>query len=169
MMAWRFFKKYVPGFENAYITRTCPEARIRETRRVMGDYVLKFEDIRDARKFDDVIGKSAFPTGAKHAVNGRALALEHMAVPKDMGSNDIPYRVLVVKGLENILVAGKAVSADRASHQRFLQQTIVTGQAAGVAAALCARDGITPRQLEENVSELQEILISQGAILYGTH
>ena len=143
MMAWRFFKKYVPGFENAYITRTCPEARIRETRRVMGDYVLKFEDIRDARKFDDVIGKSAFPTGAKHAVNGRALALEHMAVPKDMGSNDIPYRVLVVKGLENILVAGKAVSADRASNQRFLQQTIVTGQAAGVAAALCARDGIT--------------------------
>ena len=169
MMAWRFFKKYVPGFENAYIVRTCPEARIRETRRIMGDYKLSFEDIRDARKFDDVIGKSAFPTGAKHAVNGRALALEAMAVPKDLGSNDIPYRVLVVKGLENIMVAGKAVSADRASHQRFLQQTVVKGQAAGVAAALCARVGITPRQLEENVKELQEILVSQGAILYGTH
>ena len=164
MIAWKFFKKYVPGFENAYITRTCPEARIRETRRIMGDYKLCFEDIAEARKFDD-----AFPTGAKHAVNGRALALEAMAVPKDMGSNDIPYRVLVVKGLENLMVAGKAVSADRASHQRFLQQTIVTGQAAGVAAALCARDNITPRQLEDNVKELQNILVSQGAILYGTH
>lgn len=169
MMAWRFFKKYVPGFQHAYLTRTCPETRIRETRRVMGDYILSFEDIKEARKFDDVIGKSAFPTGAKHAVDGRALALEKMAVPKDLGSNDIPYRILVVKGLENLLVAGKAVSADRASHQRFLQQTIVTGQAAGVAAALCARDGITPRQLEKDVKELQEVLISQGAILYGTH
>lgn len=169
MMAWRFFKKYIPGFEHAYIVRTCPEARIRETRRIMGDYVLTFDDIKEARKFPDVIGKSAFPTGAKHAVNGRALALESMAVPKDLGSNDIPYRILVVRNLENLMVAGKAVSADRASHQRFLQQTIVTGQAAGVAAALCARDHITPRQLEEDVKELQDILVSQGAILYGTH
>lgn len=169
MMAWKFFKKYIPGFESAYIVRTCPEARIRETRRIMGDYVLSFDDIKNARKFKDVIGKSAFPTGAKHAVNGRALALEEMAVPKDLGSNDIPYRILVVKGLENIMVAGKAVSADRASHQRFLQQTIVTGQAAGAAAALCSRDGLTPRELEKDVTELQNILVSQGAILYGTH
>lgn len=169
VMAWKFFKKYVPGFENAYITRTCSEVRIRETRRIMCDYKLVFDDVKEARKFDDVIGKSAFPTGAKHAVNGRALALEGKAEPKDGGSNDIPYRCLVVKELENLLVAGKAISTDRPSHNRFLQQTIVTGQAAGVAAALCARHGITPRELETDVKELQDILTSQGAILYGTH
>lgn len=169
MMAWRFFKKYVPGFENAYITRTCPETRIRETRRIMGDYVLKREDIAEGKKFPDVIGKSAFPTGAKHAVNGRALALEKSEQVKDLGSNDIPYRVLVVKGLENLLVAGKAVSADRASHQRFLQQTIVTGQAAGTAAALCAKEGITPREMEADVTELQNNLRKQGVILEGVH
>jgi hypothetical protein len=51
---------------------------------------------------------------------------------------------------------------------RYLQQTMVTGQAAGVAAAVCAKKGVTPRQLETDVSELQEILQQQGAVLYGT-
>ncbi|WHH60626.1 FAD-dependent oxidoreductase [Petroclostridium sp. X23] len=169
IIAWKFFKKYVPGFENAYIVRVCPEVRIRETRRIMGDYKIVFEDVAEARKFDDVIGKSAFPTGAKHAVGDKALALGGKAEPKDGGSHDIPYRALVPLGLENLLVAGKAISADRPSHHRFLQQTIVTGQAAGVAAALCARDGITPRELENDVKELQKILMDQGAILYGVH
>ena len=67
------------------------------------------------------------------------------------------------------MVAGKAVSADRASHQRFLQQTIVTGQAAGTAAALCARKGITPRKMEADVTELQDNLRKQGVILEGVH
>jgi len=89
--------------------------------------------------------------------------------PKDGGSHDIPYRCLVPKNVENMLVAGKAISTDRDAYQRFLQQTMVTGQAAGVAAALCAEKGATPRQLEEDVSELQKILVKQGAILHGTH
>lgn len=169
VIAFKFFKKYIPGFENAYITRVCPEVRIRETRRVMGDYKLLREDVMEARKFDDVIGKSAFTAGAKHAVGDAALALKDLVYPKDGGSTDIPYRCLVVKDLENFMVAGKAISTDRAAHHRFLQETIVTGQAAGVAAALCVRDGKTPRQLETDVSELQKILIEQGAILYGTH
>ena len=71
--------------------------------------------------------------------------------------------------IENLLVAGKAVSAYREAYQRFLMQTMVTGQAAGVAAALCAKKNITPRMLESDVSELQRILVAQGAILTGTH
>lgn len=169
VIAFKFFKKYVPGFENAYITRVCPEVRIRETRRIMGDYKLVQEDVANARKFDDVIGKSAFTAGAKHAVGDAALALQHIVYPKDGGSTDIPYRCLVVKGLENFLVAGKAISTDRASYHRFLQETIVTGQAAGVAAALCVKHGITPREMEKDVSELQKVLQEQGAILFGTH
>ena len=169
VIAFKFFKKYVPGFENAYITRVCPEVRIRETRRIMGDYKLVQDDVANARKFDDVIGKSAFTAGAKHAVGDAALALQHIVYPKDGGSTDIPYRCLVVKGLENFLVAGKAISTDRASYHRFLQETIVTGQAAGVAAALCVKHGITPREMEKDVSELQKVLQDQGAILFGTH
>jgi hypothetical protein len=176
LIALKFIKKYLPGFENSYLTRVCPEVRIRETRRIMGDYVLTSEDVIEARKFPDVIGKSAFPTGGHH-VAGVATITAHLKesegnatrYPKDGGSHDIPYRCLVPREVENLLVAGKAVSTDRDPYLRFLMQTMVTGQAAGVAAALCARKGITPRALEQDVSELQEILLKQGAILYGTH
>lgn len=168
IIAWRFFKKYVPGFENAYITRTCPEVRIRETRRITCDYRITGDDVADARKFPDVIGKSGFTAGAKHACGDRALALQSVRHPKEGGSSDIPYRSLVVKGLEGLLVAGKAICTDRPSHHRFLMQTCVTGDAAGAAAALCTQKGITPRQLEADVSELQDILLQRGAILHGT-
>ncbi len=169
VMALKFIKKYMPGFENSYLTRMCPELRIRESRRVMGDYVLTKADVAEARKFKDVIGKSSFSSGAKHVATADTIAYEGVVYPKDGGSYDIPYRCLVPKLVENLLVAGKAISTDRASYARFLQETMVTGQAAGVAAALCARKGITPRQLEQDVSELQEILLKQGAILFGTH
>ncbi len=170
VIAWKFIKKRLPGFEHAYITRVCPEMRIREGRRITGDYVLKGGDVIEERKFPDVIGKSAFPAGAVHVVGPGTLGtMKPPDVPKTGGSHDIPYRCLVPRGIEDLLVAGKAVSAQREAYQRFLMQTMVTGQAAGVAAALCARDNISPRMLESDVSELQRILVDQGAILTGTH
>jgi hypothetical protein len=168
-MALKFIKKYMPGFENAYLTRMCQELRIRESRRIMGDYILGKQDVADARKFKDVIGKSSFSSGAKHVATTDTISYQEIVYPKDGGSYDIPYRCLVPQGIENLLVAGKAISTDRDSYKRFLQETMVTGQAAGVAAAVCARKGITPRQLESDVSELQAILLKQGAILYGTY
>jgi len=171
VIAWKFIRKYMPGFENAYITRLCPELRIRESGRVIGDYILTTQDVLESRKFKDVIGKSAFPAGGHHVATTDTLTSTQTTggYPRDGGSHDIPYRCLVPKNVENMLVAGKAISTDRDAYHRFLQQTMVTGQAAGVAAALCAKKNITPRQLEEDVSELQNILIKQGAILYGTH
>lgn len=167
-IAFKCFKKYVPGFQNAYITRVCPEIRIREGKRIICDYYLTKEDVGAARKFPDVIGKSAFPAGGHHVASTETLASGRI-YPKDGGSHDIPYRCLVPKKVENLLVAGKMISTDRDAYHRFLQQTMVTGQAAGVAAALCAKYGITPRELERDVSELQRILQEQGAILFGTH
>jgi hypothetical protein len=170
VIAWKFIKKYLPGFENAYITRVCPELRVREGRRIMGDYVLRREDVIEERKFEDVIGKSAFPAGAVHVVGpGTLETMKPPDTPRSGGSHDIPYRCLVPREIENLLIAGMAVSASRATYQRFLMQTMVTGQAAGVAAALCAKHNITPRMLEDNVTELQSILVQQGAILTGTH
>jgi|WetSurMetagenome_2_1015567.scaffolds.fasta_scaffold61448_2 hypothetical protein len=170
VIAWKFVKKYLPGFKKAYITRVCPEVRIREGRRIMGDYVLCGQDVIEERKFADVIGKSAFPAGAVHVVGpGTLNDMKPPDTPKTGGSHDIPYRCLVPLEIENLLVAGKAVSAYREAYQRFLMQTMVTGQAAGVAAGLCATKSITPRMLESDVSELQRILVEQGAILTGTH
>ena len=169
VLALKFIKKYLPGFENSYLTRMCLELRIRESRRILGDYVLTKADVAEARKFPDVIGKSSFSSGAKHVATTDTLSYEGIVYPKDGGSYDIPYRCLVPKVVDGLLVGGKAISTDRDSYARFLQETMVTGQAAGVAAAVCARKGITPRQLEEDVSELQDILLKQGAILFGTH
>jgi hypothetical protein len=167
VIAWKFFKKYVPGFKNAYITRVCPEVRIRESGRVVGDYILTSRDVLESRKFKDVIGKSSFPAASHHVV-GTSTLRSGAIYPKDGGSYDIPYRCLVPRDVENLLVAGKAVSTDRDAYLRYLMQTMVTGQAAGVAAALCVKKGITPREMEADVSELQEVLLKQGAILYGT-
>lgn len=170
IIAWKFFKKYVPGFENAYITRVCPEARIRETRRIVCDYHITVDDVAEARKFKDVIGKSSFHSGAKHVVGvSVAFGEDRVKFSKDGGSHDIPYRAMVPVGLENMLVAGKAIYTERPCHHRFLQETTVTGTAAGVAAAVSVKKGVTPRALENDMSEVQKILQKQGAILYGTH
>ena len=169
LLALKFIKKYLPGFKNTYLSRVCTELRIRESRRVTGDYVLRKKDVAEARKFKDVIGKSSFSSGAKHVANINTLGGIDVVSPKDGGSVDIPYRCLVPQKIDNLLVGGKAISTDRDSYCRFLQITMVTGQAAGAAAAVCANRGITPRQLEADVSELQEILLKQGVILYDTH
>ncbi|MDR2900619.1 MAG: FAD-dependent oxidoreductase, partial [Treponema sp.] len=166
VIAWNFFKKYVPGFENAYISRVCPETRIRETRRIMGDYKLTLEDVIAFRKFPDTIGRSPFIILNRHAVGPSALKSQNLSISKQE-SHDIPYRTLVPLGLENILVGGKAISTEWQCHHRFLMETMVTGQAAGVAAGLCALKNITPRELEKDVSELQDVLQQQGAILFG--
>jgi hypothetical protein len=166
-------RKYIPGFETAYLTRITTYLRIRETRRIMCDYKLTMQDVYEGRKFKDVIGKSVMPMGSHHTATiemltfgpgvGRARQI------KDDGSYDLSYRMLVPQKIENLLVAGKMVSTDRDCYLRFLPETMVTGQAAGVAAAICAKKGVTPRKLEQDVSELQNILVKQGAILFGTH
>jgi hypothetical protein len=169
LIALKFIKKYMPGFENAYLTRLCPELRIRESRRIMGDYLLTAQDVVDSRKFKDVIGKSGFPSGGHHVASVNTLTSmksENQGYPHDGDSHDIPYRSLVPLKVENLLVAGKHISTDRDAYHRFIQQTIVTGQAAGVAAALCVKHGITPRKLEEDVTELQKVLTEQGVILF---
>lgn len=183
-IAWRFFKNYVPGFKNAYITRMCTELRLREGPRIVGDYVLTKDDVENARQFSDTIGRSSFKAGGYHVASMDTLNMvasmdtegspaseinvkSDIAYPKNGGSYDIPYRCLVPKKIENLLAAGKCVSTDRPSYLRYLHQTMVTGQAAGAAAALCVKKGITPRQLEKEVKELQEVLLGQGVILYG--
>lgn len=121
----------------------CPEMRLREGPRVMGDYRLTRDDVSVGQEFPDVIGKSHFKAGAHHTVDKNTIAQVEKVCPNDDGSYDIPYRCLVPKTVENLLVAGKCVSTDRDAYLRYLHQTMVTGQAAGVAAALCARDGVS--------------------------
>ena len=170
-------QKYLPGFENSYFTRLTSSMRTREGRHMVGDYQMQSSDVDAGAKFPDVIAKCIMSTnsgGPFHSASkpGTAMNIDPNRVshrPKDGGSYDIPYRALVPKDVEGMLLAGKLVSVSEDFKRDLLPDNIVSGQAAGVAAALCARDGITPRELEKDVSELQDILVKQGAILTGTH
>ena len=168
VIAWKFIKKNIPGFEKSYITRVTSELRLRETRRILCDYKISVKDVATARKFKDVIGKDEYQAGGQHMK--RSTMLDPDAIyPKDGGSTDIPYRSLVPKNVEGLLVAGKPICTDETTYKRFIVSTMVTGQAAGVAAAVCAKKGVTPRKLEKDIKEVQDILVKQGAILFGTH
>jgi hypothetical protein len=165
------FRKYLPGFQNAYITKMGVEMRLRDGRRIMGDYILGWDDVAEGRRHYDCIGKSTFSAGAVHIATNDTLGASKRGVvsPPNKGTYDLPYRMLVPRKIENLLIAGKHVSAERCAYQRFLQETMVSGQAAGAAAALCVKHGVTPRQLEDEkyVKELQDILRSQRVILEG--
>lgn len=170
-IAWRGIKNYLPGFENAYIIKIGNELRFREGPRIVGDYTIVRDDVLNTARFDDAIGKSSFPAGAYHTTNINSLSSignqkigSEKAQPE--GSYDIPYRVMVPKKIENLLTAGKACSSDRPAYLRYVQQTMVTGQAAGTAAALCIKKGITPREMENCVPELQKTLVDQGAVIF---
>ncbi|MDR0518942.1 MAG: FAD-dependent oxidoreductase [Clostridiales Family XIII bacterium] len=169
-IAWRFFKNYVPGFENAYITKQSSELRLREGPRIVGDYTFSREDVIEARLQPDVIGKSNFIADSQHVASMDTLNVIKSGKnleksPRGGGSYDLPYRILVPQKVENLLAAGKHVSADSCVYLRYIQQTMVTGQAAGVAAAICARDGKSPRDIENDYEELQKILLEQNVIL----
>ena len=166
-MAIKFFRKYIPGFENAYLTRMCPEMRLREGKRIMGDYRLTSDDVAEGLKFDDQIGVSHFKAGAHHTADTNSIAQVEKVCPKNGGSYGIPYRCLVPLNVENMLVAGKHVSTDRDAYLRYLHQTMITGQAAGVAAALAVKKGVSPRDMEKDVKEIQAELKKQGAIIDG--
>ncbi len=172
-IAWRCFKNYVPGFKDAYIVKSGTELRFREGPRIVGDYRIIRDDVVNTARFYDAIGMSSFPCGAYHTTNINTLSvIGNQEIIKEKGRPDgsyqIPYRVMVPKKIENLLASGKICSSDRPAYLRYVQQTMVTGQAAGAAAALCIKKGITPRQMEseENIAELQKLLISQDAVIF---
>jgi hypothetical protein len=176
-IALKAAKKYLPGFENAYFTRITSCMRTREGRHMVGDYQLTSEDVIECRKFKDVIAKCGMATqtgGPFHSTAhpGSAMNIDPNRKyhrPKDGGSYDIPYRSMVPKNVENMLMTGKLLSVTEDFKRDLLPDNMVCGQAAGIAAALCVRKSITPRQMEKDVTELQDILVKQGAILTGTH
>jgi len=151
-----FYRKYVPGYENAYLAYTGTQIGIRESRRIVGGYWLTADkDIREGLKHIDVIAKS------------RAGSAYDLAAytPEDAPIFDIPYRCIVPKVIDGLLVAGRCISIDHNAatflSPRDVSTCMVLGQAAGTAAALALRRKVQARDLE--VSLLQKTLREQGA------
>ncbi len=156
-----FLKKNVPGFENAYLLMSATQIGVRETRRIIGEYVMTGEDILEARKFTDVIARGSYPIDI-HSPTGEGTTIMG---PPPGSSYDIPYRCLVPKNVENLLVAGRCISTTHEAQAaiRVIPIVVAIGQAAGTAAALSAKLNIPPRRLD--VSLLQKTLREQGANL----
>jgi hypothetical protein len=168
-MIWQefnFAKKYIAGYENAYVALTSSLLGVRETRRIMGEYVLDVEDVLSARKFPDRIYRYAAYVDL-HPVRrpGTEESATAQRIPKPGSSYDVPYRSLVPKKIENLLVAGRCFSAthEALASARLMPSCMAMGQAAGTAAAICADAGIAPRRVD--AAALRKKLIAQGASL----
>lgn len=167
-----FARKYVPGFATAYILDSGSHIGVRETRRIVGEYVLTQEDIIQQASFPDTIGIDSNrqnPKGPRHSpdgMEGSASDIETRDWVASLYTYQIPYRCLLPQRVEGLLVAGRAISAnhDADGYTRNQPACMVTGQAAGVAAALAAREAIPPRRVD--VSELQAALRALGAKLH---
>ncbi len=156
-----FLRKHVAGFENAYLSHSAPQIGVRESRRVMGDYLLTEDDVLSARKFDDGICRANYPLDI-HNPTGSGTVIK--ALPPGT-SYEVPYRSLLPTGLVNVLVASRCISATHEAHSslRVMPIVIAIGEAAGTAAGLSLKRGRAPREL--GADELREQLRKQGANL----
>ncbi|MDF1512705.1 MAG: FAD-dependent oxidoreductase [Anaerolineae bacterium] len=166
----RYYTEYLQGFEQMQLVATGALMGLRETRRIMGDYVLCLDDFKRRAVFPDEIGRYAYPVdihaSAPDEASFKQFEEEFKALRyRDGESYGIPYRILTPQGLDNTLVAGRCVSADR-----FLQGSIrvmpgcyITGQAAGVAAAIAAEENDSVHVID--VIALKKRLIHMGAYL----
>jgi FAD dependent oxidoreductase len=156
-----FLRKYVPGFEDSYVVQSGVQVGVRETRRVLGEYQLNVDDVLGARKFDDAIARGAYPVDI-HNPKGSGTVLKRLPPGE---AYDIPLRCLLPQNVERVIVAGRCISGTHEAHSSYRVMPIVmaTGQAAGICAALAARQHRTPREVP--VRDVQRELVRQGASL----
>jgi hypothetical protein len=161
MMMAEFLQRKVPGFEKASISAVGTQIGIRETRRIEGHYALTIQDVVAGRKFDDTIALSGYPVDI-HDPTGKGVQANDI---EGDGSYGIPYRCLIPKQIENLLVAGRCISTthEALATTRLTPSAMATGQAAGTAAALSIANQIAPKDLD--VKKLQAILVENGVVI----
>ena len=159
---WKILRAGVPALRESYILSGATELHVRESRKILGEYVLTEEDIHARRKFDDVIALGAWPIDI-HPTDGFVGVHPHKDDPPQ--PYEIPYRCLVPLDVDQLLVAGRPISTTHRAHgsTRVPGTSMATGQAAGVAAALSVRSSVSARRLDART--LQRELLRQGAIL----
>jgi len=143
------FRNYFPGCKKAFIARTAPRLNIRRGRVIACDYDITNQDVVEARHFDDDVFVYSYHDIARYHV-------------KDGGTYGIPYRALLPKGIENLLVAGMLITSDKMAHMstRNTVNCMGQGQAAGTAAALCALNNKGTRDLK--YGDLRNALIKDN-------
>lgn len=158
---WQCWRRDVPGFEDAYYIASGPWIGVRETRRIVGQYVLTEDDILESRTFDDVVVTGCWDID-QHPNDSTVGYAQHQprVLPRPY---DIPYRSLLPQKVANLLVAGRCHSATQmaASSTRVTATAMALGQAAGTAAALAVARGTGVQELAPTI--VQDELTRQGA------
>ena len=158
-----FFRENLPGYEKCRCIASGATLGVRETRRVMGEYTVTAEELAAGKRFSDVaVHKAEFIVDI-HNPEGAGQAEERIQYVMPY---DLPYRCFVPLKVENLLTAGRCISGTHRAHASYRVMSIcmAMGEAVGMAAALCVREGCTPRTLD--VKKLQAALESKGVDLY---
>jgi len=145
-------KKYTPGFKKAKLRTIGASVGTRESRKIIGEYEITEHDVRNQGRFEDSIGI------CPEFIDGYGIAI----MPTTGRYFQVPYGIIVPQKIDNLLVVGRCVAGDKISHAATRQMCccMVTGQGAGVAAAVSIKDNVFCRQV--NIKEVQEILKNQG-------
>lgn len=145
-----YFKKNVPGFENAVIIDTAPQLGTRSSRLLTGEYVITRKELREGTSYEDAVVYAQPP---------------YKNFEPDHPLKQVPYRCFLPKKIENLLVAGRCISGDFGAIEmlRVIPTAMLMGQACGVAAAIAIKNGISPREV--NASDIREILRSQNVYI----
>ncbi len=157
-----FYKKYFPGFENAYVSDIAAMVGVRESRNIVTEYVLSAKDLICRAKFKDMFCQSNYPVD----IHGKVLNFnKEQYKPVDDGKNwyEIPYRSLVVKGIDNLFISGRCLGAEflAQSSLRVQHSCRSSGEAAGIGAALALDKNVPAREI--NGEDVRNIMISKGA------
>lgn len=167
-----YYRNFVKrGFENARMLASAELLGIRESRRVIGDYVFNIEDYMNRAVFEDEIGRYAYPVDIHPSKTDEESYrkfredIDRKYKYKPGENYGIPYRALTPKGVSNLLVAGRCISTDQKvqASVRVMPGCYITGQAAGVAAAICAADNVSTHKVD--VRKVQKALVDCGAYL----
>ena len=149
-----FLKKHAGGLENSYLMSTAMEIGVRESRMIVGEYVLTGEDCKSCARFDDAVVACNYDMDI-HSPDGAGTSHYYF---KPYEYYTIPYRCLIPKGSSNLLVAGRCISSDHYAQASYRIMPVVCciGEAAGTAMALAVKNKVAPREVD--VKELQETL-----------
>ncbi len=152
-----FLKSNFEGFENARILSTALQIGIRESRKIEGEYTLTVDDLTHLARFDDAIAVSNYSIDI-HSPDGTGTYQWYFG---DGEWYEIPYRCLIPKGMNNLLVAGRCISSTHEAQASFRVMPYCSeiGQAAGVAVAVAKKNATTVRDVD--IKEVQKILISE--------
>ena len=156
-----FLRENVSGMENCQLMYSAAEAGIRESRRIIGRTVITAEDIVTARKFEDSIARGTYEIDIHNPTGG---GTTHIGVP-DNDYYTIPYSALIPTDCDNLIVAGRAISAthEALAAVRIMPITTCMGEAAGIAASMAIDNGTNIGDVE--LPALQKKIVSYGGLI----